>query len=99
MPSYREGTSRVLLEAAAMGRPLIASNVPGCKEIIEDGINGYLCAPKNSNDLELQMLKMLKLEERQRYIMGKEGRAKVEKIYDQNIVFEKYQREIQNCLK
>ena len=99
LPSYREGTSRVLLEAAAMGRPLIASNVPGCKEIIEDGINGYLCAPKNSNDLELQMLKMLKLEERQRYIMGKEGRAKVEKIYDQNIVFEKYQREIQNCLE
>ena len=41
LPSYREGTSRVLLEGAAMGRVLIASNVPGCREVIDDGITGF----------------------------------------------------------
>lgn len=94
LPSYREGTSRVLLEAAAMSKPLIASNVPGCKEIVSDGINGYLCIPRDSNDLQKQMLKMLQLSKYERYEMGKQGRKKVEKFYDQNLVFEIYQNEI-----
>ena len=45
LPSYREGLPRSLLEAAAMARPLIATDVPGCREVVEDGVNGYLCEP------------------------------------------------------
>ena len=52
LPSYREGTSRVLLEAAAMGRPIITTDVPGCREIVEHGKNGFLCKPKDKLDLE-----------------------------------------------
>ena len=51
LPSYREGLSRVLVEAGAMGRPAIATDVPGCRDIISDGINGYLCAARSGQAL------------------------------------------------
>ena len=51
LPSYREGTSRVLLEASALGRPIIASNVPGCKEVVLDEASGFLCRVKDVLDL------------------------------------------------
>src|SRR5690606_16970894 len=46
-PSYHEGMSNVLLEAAAMGKPLLASNIPGCREIIDHGENGFLFEPRS----------------------------------------------------
>ena len=52
LPSYREGTPKTLLEAAAMGKPLITTNVPGCKETVVDGLNGYLCEVRNAQDLQ-----------------------------------------------
>ena len=61
LPSYREGVSRVLLEAAAMERPIIASNVPGCREIVVDGTNGFLCEPQNTSSLIACMMHMLSL--------------------------------------
>jgi glycosyltransferase involved in cell wall biosynthesis len=96
LPSYREGTSRVLLEAAAMGRPLIASNVPGCKEVIDDGVNGFLCEPRDSYSLSQNMEKMLKLSHNDRKKMGVLGRKKVEDNFSQEIVSNLYVDAIKN---
>lgn len=57
-PSYHEGMSNVLLEGAAMGKPLIASNISGCKEIVDDGANGYLCEVKSDENLEKNLLNL-----------------------------------------
>ena len=90
LPSYREGTSRVLLEAASIGRPLIASNVTGCKEIIDHGVNGYLCQPKNVDDLEAKMVDMIKIGFRARCNMGKKSRIKAEQKFDEKFVIDAY---------
>lgn len=90
LPSYREGLSRVLLEAASMAKPIITTNVPGCQEVVEDGFNGYLCNKKDSNSLAKQMKKMIALSADQRKEMGENGRKKVTKEFDEKIVIEKY---------
>ena len=76
LPSYREGTSRVLLEAAAMGRPIVTTDVTGCREIVEDGINGFLCNCKDSFDLAEKMADIVLLSHEKRKEMGKNGRRK-----------------------
>ena len=90
LPSYREGTSRALLEAAAVGRPIITTNVPGCREIVDHEVNGLLCLPGNADDLATKMKEMLSLSDSQREYMGILGRKKIENQYDQNIVLELY---------
>jgi len=86
LPSYREGTSRVLLEAAAVGRPIITTNVPGCKEVVEDNINGLLCKEKNSLDLSKKIEQMINFTNEERSQMGIAGRNKVKKEFNANIV-------------
>ncbi len=86
LPSYREGTSRVLLEAASMCRPIVASNVPGCREVVEDGYNGFLCKSKDSLDLAKKIEKMILLSFNERQEMGLNGRIKMENEFDQSIV-------------
>jgi len=98
LPSYREGTPRTLLEAAAMGKPIITTNVVGCKEVVEHGVNGFLCEVKNAQDLALKMKEMLLLSEDQRRSMGKNGRLKMEKEFDENIVIQKYLQAIDLAL-
>ena len=73
---YREGTPRVLLEAAAMARPLITTDWIGCRDVVDDGINGYLCKPKDAQDLAKKMLTVFKLSSDQREEMGANGRKK-----------------------
>ncbi len=90
LPSYREGLSRVLLEAASMAKPIITSNVPGCKEVVNDGVNGYLCEVKNVDSLAEQMKKIIMLSDKERIEMGKMGRQKVMKEFDEKLVIEKY---------
>ncbi len=90
LPSYREGLSRVLLEASSMAIPSITSNVPGCIDVVEDGVNGFVCKVKDSVDLFLQMERFLKLTDSQRKEMGINGRLKVEKAFDERIVIQKY---------
>lgn len=90
LPSYREGTSRVLLEAAAMARPLVASDVPGCREVVEDGVNGFLCKVRDSADLARALNAIATLEPEARARMGQAGRAKVEREYDERIVIDAY---------
>lgn len=97
LPSYREGTSRVLLEAAAMGRPLIAADVPGCREVVEDGVTGLLCKPRNYVDLSQKIELMLKLPYESRYVMGKKGRDKIENEFRQEIVCDLYIDAIKRC--
>jgi len=90
LPSYREGLSRVLLEAASMSKPIITTNVPGCKDVVVDEYNGYLVPPKDSNSLALAIEKMIALPESERVIMGKKGRIKVIEEFDEEIVIKKY---------
>ena len=90
LPSYREGTSRVLLEAAAMGRPLIATDVPGCREVVEDGVTGLLCKSKDYVSLSQKMEMMLNLSYQARLSMGAKGREKIQNEFSENIVCDLY---------
>ncbi|MCH9740018.1 MAG: glycosyltransferase family 4 protein [Epsilonproteobacteria bacterium] len=74
LPSYREGLSRVLLEAASMAKPIVTTNVAGCKDVVDDGINGFLCNVKDANSLAKQMEKMILMSEEDRKRMGEKGR-------------------------
>ena len=98
LPSYREGTPRTLLEAAAMGKPIITTNVVGCKEVVEHGVNGFLCEVKNAQDLALKIKEMLLLSDDQRRLMGENGRLKMEKEFDEKIVIQKYLQAIDLAL-
>ena len=90
LPSYREGKSRVLLEAMAIGRPIIASDVPGCKDLINYGKNGFITSARNPIDLENKMIKMIDLSLEEKNMMGIEGRKIIEENYDVEIVIKKY---------
>lgn len=98
MPSYREGMSNVLLEAASMARPLIATNVTGCRDIVEDGVNGLLCEVKSGTDLADKMKKMMTLSETEREAMGRKGREKMIREFDKKIVIEKYLQAIKEII-
>lgn len=91
LPSYyREGVPRTLLEAAAMGVPIITTNTIGCRDAVEDGITGFICKPRDSDDLAQKMEKMIFLSPEQRGAMGKAGRAKMEREFDERIVINQY---------
>lgn len=90
LPSYREGVPHSLLEAAAMERPIIATDVAGCRDVVVDGHNGLLCKEKSPTDLAQKMLQMLALTPEQRTGMGACGRVKVAREFDEAIVIEKY---------
>lgn len=98
LPSYREGLPRTLLEAAALARPIIATNVPGCREVVDHGVNGYLCNVCDSLDLASKMEAMMNLSPSRRYEMGLKGRAKVEIQFDEKIVINKYLSTIKKIL-
>lgn len=91
---YPEGMSNVLLESAASGRPLITTNRSGCKEIIDDGVNGYIVEQQNSADLIEKIEKFLKLSYEEKKNMGLSGRAKAEKEFNRQIVVDAYMDEI-----
>lgn len=96
LPSYHEGMANVLLEAAACGRPIIASNIHGCKEAIENGVNGFLCECKNAQSLKLILEKFILLPHGAKVKMGVSGRRKVEAEFDRSIVVNKYLSAIAN---
>lgn len=77
LPSYREGMSTTLMEAAALGRPLIASDVAGCRELVDDGINGFLCTAKDPLDLAEKMERFILLPKVEQLKMGTAGREKM----------------------
>lgn len=86
LPSYHEGMSNVLLEAAASGRPLITSDIPGCREAVEDGVSGYLCPAKDANALYGAMQRVMELSVEQRSEMGCRGRERMEQQFSKTAV-------------
>lgn len=95
MPSYHEGMSNVNLESAANGRPVITTNVPGCRETVDDEITGYIVEAKNAASLIEAVEKFIALPYEQKVLMGQEGRKKVEREFDRNIVVNAYLKEIE----
>lgn len=98
-PSYHEGLSNVLLEAAACGRPVLASNVPGCRETLQDHVSGILFEPRSTESLVKAIEEMLDFTEEQRQQMGLEGRKYMEAYFDRNLVIKIYLEEIAKALK
>jgi glycosyltransferase involved in cell wall biosynthesis len=90
LPSYREGLPRSLLEAAAMGRPLVATDVPGCRDVVEQGVNGYLCAVRDSASLAAAMQRLGDLPPAERLAMGTAGRLKVQDRFSEDFVVRAY---------
>jgi glycosyltransferase involved in cell wall biosynthesis len=90
LPSYREGLPRTLLEAAAMARPLVATDVPGCREVVEQGVNGCLCAARNSISLAKAMKQVAELSPEQREQMGRASRSKVQEQFSEALVVDRY---------
>lgn len=98
LPSYREGTPRTLLEAAAMARPIVTTDAVGCREVVDDGINGYLCKPKDATDLADKMEQIVSMSHAQRETMGLRGREKIEREFDEKFVIDKYLSAIEEVL-
>lgn len=86
LPSYHEGMSNVLLEAAASGRPLITSDIPGCREAVENGVSGYLCPAKDADALYEAMRRFVELPESWRGEMGRRGRERMEQRFSKTVV-------------
>jgi galacturonosyltransferase len=86
LPSYHEGMANTNLECASMGRPLITSNIPGCKEAVVDGKSGLLCDAKNADSLYHAMSRFLKLSAREWENMGLAGRQHMEAVFDKRLV-------------
>lgn len=95
LPSYREGTPKTLLEAAAMGKPIVTTDVPGCRETVVDGQNGLLCEVRNAPDLADKMLRVLHLPAPELEQMGRAGRRLAEQKFDERIVLNKYLQVVQ----
>jgi glycosyltransferase involved in cell wall biosynthesis len=90
LPSYREGLPRTLLEAGAMGRPLIATDVPGCRQVVEEGVNGLLCRARDAGSLASAMRLLARLDSARIRAMGAESRRKVVRGYSEAVVFRAY---------
>ena len=90
LPSYREGAPRTLIEAAAMARPLIATDVPGCRAVVDHDVSGFLCEVRNADSLATAMERLLALSPEARSEMGQAGRAKMEREFDQSLVVAAY---------
>ena len=99
LPSYSEGMPRSLLEAAAMKKPLIATDVPGCREVVDNGVNGFLVRPRDVVTLAEGMAKMLATSEAERIAMGERARDKMLRQFDERIVVESYLEQIRRCIR
>lgn len=97
-PSHHEGMSNVLLEAASTGRPVLASNIPGCRETFDDNVSGIGFNAKDPDSLIAAIEKFIKLPYEQKKEMGIAGRKKMEKEFDRNIVIDSYIEEIDRIL-
>ena len=95
LPSYYpEGTPRSLLEAAGMGKAIVTTDTPGCRDVVEGGVNGFLCAPRSAASLAEAMEAYRGLDAGARAAMGAASRARAERLYDERIVLERYAAEL-----
>jgi glycosyltransferase involved in cell wall biosynthesis len=98
LPSYREGLPRSLLEASAMARPIVASDVPGVRDVVVDRATGLLCAARSAPALAEAMLAMIALDPAQRRAMGQAGRARVERHFGIEVVTRHYLAAVADAL-
>jgi len=98
LPSYREGMSMILMESIAMGTPIIATDIPGCRELIEHGQTGFLCQARSSADLRVKMEQFIGLSLQERQQMGEKAREKAEKEFDQQKIVAVYLVRIKDML-
>jgi glycosyltransferase involved in cell wall biosynthesis len=94
LPSYREGAPRTLIEAAAMGRPVIATDVPGCRSVVEHGATGLLCLARDASSLADALVRVSEMSFEARAAMGKAGRQKMEREFDEEFVVTAYRQAI-----
>jgi glycosyltransferase involved in cell wall biosynthesis len=99
LPSYREGTPRTLLEAAAMGKPIVATDVPGCREVLDHKETGLLCDARDANDLAQKMIEIIDMGADRRRAMGLAGRAKMERQFDERLVIDAYINVLRSILR
>lgn len=97
IPSYHEGMSNVVLEAASTGRPVLASDIPGCREGFDDGITGIGFAPRDGEAFLAAVRRFLRLSYEERKEMGLKARKKIEREFDRKIVVDAYLEEINKC--
>ena len=90
LPSYREGLPRSLIEAAAIGRPVITTDVPGCRDAIEVGETGLLCEVRSATLLAAAMERMIAMPAAEREIMGRRARDRAERTFDQKLIIDAY---------
>nr|BCN22303.1 putative glycosyltransferase [Vibrio mimicus] len=90
LPSYREGIPRTMIESAAMAKPLIVSDAPGCRDVVLDGQTGYLCEVKNAKSLAQHCEQFLTLSDSEKQTMGKAGRSFMEAKFDEKWVIKQY---------
>ena len=90
LPSYREGTPKTLLEAAACGKPLVTTDVPGCRETVQNGRNGYLCEVRSAPDLADKLLAVAQLPAARLAAMGQASRQLAEEKFDEQLVLRQY---------
>ena len=98
LPSYHEGMSNVLLEAAASGRPLITSDIPGCREAVENGVSGYLCPVKDADALYDAMRRFVELPESWRGEMGRRGRERMQALFCKRMIVEETMKELREAI-
>ncbi|KAA8596473.1 glycosyltransferase family 4 protein [Vibrio cyclitrophicus] len=100
LPSfYREGVPKSLLEACAMGKPIVTTDNVGCRETVDDGINGYLCELRSTSSLVEKLELMINLPHAQRLSMGEKSRIKVENEFDEQIVINKYLQAVKSAIE
>ncbi|NCT83559.1 MAG: glycosyltransferase [Comamonadaceae bacterium] len=92
LPSYREGVPRSLLEAAAMAKPLVTTDAPGCRDTVIDGDNGYLCQPRSVESLAQAMRRFVELGADEKRTMGRRSRMLAESVFDERLVIDQYMR-------
>jgi glycosyltransferase involved in cell wall biosynthesis len=90
LPSYREGAPRSLLEAASMGRPLVATDVPGCRDVVVPDASGLLCEARSAPALARSLIDMAKLDDQSFSAMGQRGRQHVAACFDERVVVQTY---------
>ena len=98
LPSYHEGMANVLLEAAASGRPVVATNIPGCKETFEEGVTGFGCEVKNTESLVQALERFIGTSHEKRSEMGRLARRKMENEFDREFVAAKYIKRINDIV-
>jgi len=97
LPSYREGAPRALIEAAAMARPLIATDVPGCRDVVLEGENGFLCQVRSADSLASALLRLISQDPLDLERMGRASRRLAQERFDVEAVVDRVMKAVQNA--